>query len=372
MLLCRFDHAQVDGLFRGAGFIELDRKTPEEFVTVILERLALNESHPKDHFTKPAAVTPPALKSLHPSLAPSLQPVFRHENELRKIDDATSRGHYGLEAALRNCSIQLNKSRLLAVFGMAGVGKSILVEELRLLPEWRDHRLVQITAREDSGIADFFDQIATLLGIHDERPRPPTGETAAKLAESLRRLAPEVAPFLIHVQRAHFWFCHGHWRDATLGLLLESLSHAYPGSAIVLETREQPEANLPNYEVTGLPKQVLADYLAHPPNLHTGWTLNRDQRDYLFTRLGGGHGRGAHAYGLALLVRLAAEKSTSPYDVLKQYPDDYAEALYDKLFRDLYENVLKEPERRLLFACSLYRDGLHFSHLPRLEQSFAG
>lgn len=279
-----------------------------------------------------------------------------------------SRGHYGLDAALRDCSKRLKDSRLLAVVGMAGVGKSILVEELCRCPEWQNLRLVQITAREDSGITDFFGQIATLLGIHDERPRPPAGETAAKMAEALRRMAPLVTPFFLHVQRAHLWFRHGHWQDATLTRLLEGLCRAYPGCAIVLETREQPEVGLCSYEVTGLPKQALADYLIHPPGLTTGWTLNSDQRAYLFTRLGGGHGRGAHAYGLALLVRLAAEKSTSPYDVLKQYPDDYALALYDKLFRDLYENVLTDEEKTLLFACALYRDGLHYSHLPRLEQ----
>ena len=63
VMLCRFDHAHVDGLFRGAGFIELDHKTPEQFAKLILERLAINESKPKDHYTKsipPSGDTPPA------------------------------------------------------------------------------------------------------------------------------------------------------------------------------------------------------------------------------------------------------------------------------------------------------------------------
>jgi hypothetical protein len=53
---------------------------------------------------------------------------------------------------------------------------------------------------------------------------------------------------------------------------------------------------------------------------------------------------------------------------LKQYPDDYAFELYDKLFRDIYENILTDEEKKLLFACALYRVGLHYSHLSRLEQ----
>lgn len=300
--------------------------------------------------------------------APAIAPTPKAAAQIPGDASPLSRGHYGLDTALRECSSRLDKTRLLAVFGMAGVGKSILVEELHLRPEWRNHRLVPITVREDSGITDFFCQIASLLGIHDERPRPPTGETSAKMAEALRRMAPVVQPFFLHLQRAHYWFRHGHWQDTALARLLEGLSQAYPESTIVLETRERPEAGLSSYEVTGVPKQVLPEYLAHPPGLAKGWTLNGEQRAYLFTRLGGGHGRGAHAYGLTLLVGLAAEKSTSPYEVLKQYPDDYAQALYDELFRDLYENVLGEDERVLLFACSLYRDGLHYSHLPRLEQ----
>lgn len=313
--------------------------------------------------TKYGVWTLAPLQSLPAPAPPTTQPPSTPSNA-----PPLSRGHYGLDAALRDCSKRLKSSRLLAVVGMPGVGKSILVEELRRCQEWQNLRLVQITALENSGITDFFGQIAPHLGIHDERPRPPAGETAAKVAEALRRMAPLVTPFFLHVQRAHLWFRHGHWKDATLARLLEGLCSAYPESVIVLETREQPEVGLSSYEVTGLPKQALADYLARPPGLTTGWTLNSDQRAYLFSRLGGGHGRGAHAYGLALLVRLAAEKSTSPYDVLKQYPDDYALALYDKLFRDLYENVLADEERILLFACSLYRDGLHYSHLPRLEQ----
>jgi tetratricopeptide (TPR) repeat protein len=86
--LCRFDHAQVKGLFRGAGFIELDHKTPEAFVTLILERLALNEGLSKDHYTKPPAVGASAPKTSIPHNLPSLQPFFGREDELKKIADA--------------------------------------------------------------------------------------------------------------------------------------------------------------------------------------------------------------------------------------------------------------------------------------------
>ena len=48
----RFEHAEVDGLSEAAAFIELDDKTPQYLATRILERLALNEGRPKNHYTK--------------------------------------------------------------------------------------------------------------------------------------------------------------------------------------------------------------------------------------------------------------------------------------------------------------------------------
>ncbi|MGH8585641.1 MAG: hypothetical protein ACREWE_05480 [Gammaproteobacteria bacterium] len=41
----------VTGLYSTAGFVDLDHKTPEQAATLILERLALNEGEPKDHYT---------------------------------------------------------------------------------------------------------------------------------------------------------------------------------------------------------------------------------------------------------------------------------------------------------------------------------
>ena len=50
VMLCRFDQATVQGLYSTAGFAELDHKTPEQAATLILERLALNKGHPKEHY----------------------------------------------------------------------------------------------------------------------------------------------------------------------------------------------------------------------------------------------------------------------------------------------------------------------------------
>jgi hypothetical protein len=86
-MLTRFEYAPVDGLFDPAAFVELDRKTPQETATLILERLALNEGRHKNHYTKPAA-NPPALKTAIPNNLPRLQSFFGRTEELKQIAEA--------------------------------------------------------------------------------------------------------------------------------------------------------------------------------------------------------------------------------------------------------------------------------------------
>ena len=87
VMLTRFNYANPDGLFENAAFAELDTKTEAEFAALILERLALNEGHAKDHYTKPAPPASP-LKTDIPNNLPRLQPFFGREDELKRIATA--------------------------------------------------------------------------------------------------------------------------------------------------------------------------------------------------------------------------------------------------------------------------------------------
>ncbi|GLH40091.1 hypothetical protein RS1P1_43750 [Pseudomonas moraviensis] len=281
---------------------------------------------------------------------------------------AHNRKHFGLESSLESCTAQLKRNKLLAVYGLAGAGKSVLINELHQSSEWNNLRLVTVTIREGSGLADLYGQIAPHLGVHEERPKYPINNSKTELIEKLKIILSNSTQIFLHIQRAHYLFRHGKWLDPEIGKFLEALPLAHQNCVIILETREKSaEQDLSNFEVTGLPESALIDYLASPPGLEYGWTLNRDRRRYLFQRLGGGHGNGAHAYGLFLLVRLAAAKGIDPDKVLIEFATDYNEELYDKLFQDLYQNVLDEHERALLFICSLYRNGIHFNHFAHLE-----
>jgi hypothetical protein len=88
VMLCRFDHAMVTGLYSTAGFIELDHKTSEETATLILQRLALNEGKPRDHYNKPTPAAGTTPKTTIPNNLPRLQPFFGRTEELKQIAEA--------------------------------------------------------------------------------------------------------------------------------------------------------------------------------------------------------------------------------------------------------------------------------------------
>ncbi len=88
VMLCRFARANVDGLFGGAGFVELDDKTPAQAATLILERLAINEGQPKDHYLPLRHSSSVILHSSTPNNLPRLQPFFGRAAELATIREA--------------------------------------------------------------------------------------------------------------------------------------------------------------------------------------------------------------------------------------------------------------------------------------------
>lgn len=52
VMLCRFDYIEGKGLLGLAGYLDLDHVTPREAAEYILQRLAINEKLPSDHYIK--------------------------------------------------------------------------------------------------------------------------------------------------------------------------------------------------------------------------------------------------------------------------------------------------------------------------------
>ena len=91
VMLSRFDHAKVKGLFSTAGFAELDEKTPAQAAALIIERYELLQPKPKKKPSRKAKPTAPASPRISiPNNLPHLPYFFGRTEELKKLADALS------------------------------------------------------------------------------------------------------------------------------------------------------------------------------------------------------------------------------------------------------------------------------------------
>ena len=140
VLLCRFARAQVDGLFGGAGFVELDQKTPEQAATLILERLALNEDKSKDYYTKDSGSSGARSSANIPHNLPRLQSFFGRKAELQRIADALAPDARAWGALID---------------GPGGIGKTALaIRAAELVPAGRFQRIIFLSSKEHELTAD--------------------------------------------------------------------------------------------------------------------------------------------------------------------------------------------------------------------------
>lgn len=130
----RFGYAEADGLTITAGFVDLDDKTPAQFASLILERLALNEGLPKDHYTKGAGVEGDRSAGASvPNNLPRSQPFFGRMDELKKIADAIS-------PEARGWGVLID--------GPGGIGKTALaIRAAELVPAGRFRRIIFLSSK---------------------------------------------------------------------------------------------------------------------------------------------------------------------------------------------------------------------------------
>jgi tetratricopeptide (TPR) repeat protein len=164
VMLCRFDHALIKGLYSTAGFVELDEKTPEQTATLILERLAINEARPKDYYTKPVSASPTILKTAIPNNLPRIQPFFGREKEL---------------AAIREALAPENRIWGALIDGPGGIGKtSIAIRAAYDCSPPQFQRIIFLSAKSRE--------------MDEEGERPLTGFILSSLIEMLNELAREL------------------------------------------------------------------------------------------------------------------------------------------------------------------------------------
>lgn len=148
VMLCRFEYADVDGLYDAAAFVELDHKTPEQAANLILERLASNEGLPKDHY-RTAVKNGSERRASIPNNLPRLQYFFGREADWKKIANALAPDARGWGALID---------------GPGGIGKtSLAIRAAELVPHGRFRRIIFLSSKERELTADGQRSLGTFV-----------------------------------------------------------------------------------------------------------------------------------------------------------------------------------------------------------------
>jgi len=134
VMLTRFGHVEGKGLYSLAGYTDLQHETPETTADLILERLALNEKLPKDHYKTASKDGSENRRTSIPNNLPRLQYFFGREQDLKKIADALAEDARGWGALID---------------GPGGIGKtSLAIRAAELVPHGRFRRIVFLSSKE--------------------------------------------------------------------------------------------------------------------------------------------------------------------------------------------------------------------------------
>jgi tetratricopeptide (TPR) repeat protein len=185
VMLCRFDHALIKGLYSTAGFVELDHKLPGETAKLILKRLKANgiDTRKRKRTPKAAAGAPDVTST--PNNLPRLQSFFGRAEELKKIADA-------LAPKTRTWGVLID--------GPGGMGKtSLAIRAAELVPVEQFLNIFFLSSKERKltaegerklsdfvtpGYLDMLNEMARLLK-QPELAKQPEAKRARMLIDAL-------------------------------------------------------------------------------------------------------------------------------------------------------------------------------------------
>ncbi len=180
VMLTRFDLVEGQGLFGLAGFSDLDHKTPHQTATLILERLALNEGYPKDHYAPGGSAGGAGAGPDWPDVAPPLDwPVADHTEAQRAFAQLITR---------------TSPFRLLSIHGGSETGKSHLTKQFLgnafTIPALACGRF------DFKGSSDMDAELRTFAQQLDV-PTPGQGTVSAQLAQVFASVKSATRPTLL-------------------------------------------------------------------------------------------------------------------------------------------------------------------------------
>jgi len=293
------------------------------------------------------------------------------------LSPSEERGVYGRDAEIRDLAAAVRTCSLVAVAGLAGIGKTWIINEVLEFSLQGAYQIRRFRLDEGWGIDELYSLMAVDLGLTDaERNLLPLMLKSGNWSQLVKK-AVKVGPVAFHLGRADNLFRNGRLIDQAIFVFFKIITEQVPNIRIVLEGRKAPSRDLfpkKNYtiqSIEGLTMPAVQAFFAKPEPVRmpgVGWKLNEEEAQTIFERLGGADRKStmAHPLGMRLLAVLAKDMNKKPLEVLATRPERLYEDLERELFQELF-NYLSPGRQKLLALASLYRGEIPDGHVDALN-----
>src|SRR6185369_2298353 len=278
-----------------------------------------------------------------------------------------SRGVFGRRKEIQAIAEALVKKPIGLVYGLSGIGKTLLIGEVGRTEAHQNRVFHRIAAFPGLQVETLFQMLASALGSREERPTL-LGVGGQVSFSQLSAWARKAQPCLIHLERAHELFSAKGFLDHRVGEFLQAIAQHAPQARVIFESRQEPPAKLLPEKILhvrhiqGLGAEAVEEFFRKPfpDSPEVGWSLQAGEAARIYSRLGGDQKgvNSAHPFGMGLLANVARGLNITPLEVLARHEAKLLEELNDALFGDLFDDVLTAHETLILKTCSLYREGL--------------
>ncbi|WP_027360661.1 metallophosphoesterase [Desulforegula conservatrix] len=295
-----------------------------------------------------------------------------------------SRGLFGRKKEIAELSRLLDKYRIVTVCGLSGIGKTSLIRETCRTESLQNRLYMTLKSHNLISSHEIFRHFSRVLGCNDESPDMVFNILKMSEFKELKEFVKDSESAIIHIEDSHFFFemtgGTSRFLDSSIKNLFEAIAEYYPQIHIILESRETisdsilPEKFHKKINIKGIDKESMGHFFIRPfkNEPEKGWHLDENDIEFVFKKLGGDSNKEkAHPLAMSLLANVADGMKEIPRQVLKRYDGtkELHEKLDNRLFNDLYANILTEKAQRMLRICALYNDFIPDSHVTALNKA---
>jgi serine/threonine protein kinase len=296
------------------------------------------------------------------------QSFKRRTKEGKSINYPESGSILGRDEKIKSGIKIMDKTPIIIVYGITGIGKSVFIHELRKSESHNSRLYKRIIAEPGITVNDLFQQLALLLGCRDMLNQPEFNLSEQSDFSFLETEAQYRLASLIHLDDAQHLFLENQFRNNAIKEFLLAVTQYYPDTRIILECRIVPPAGIftenihQSIRLHGIDEVSMILYFKQPFKNATdlGWELEEHEQELLLKNLCSKGKGNIHPLAMVLLANRAYQSKKRPMQIIKD-PEAMKELIDesgDLILNDLNQATMQDTGPNISLNIKMYNEDI--------------